>query len=48
LPNVSAVGEIAKPVCVPVPLSEIINGEFEASLITVKLPVAAPAAVGAN
>lgn len=48
LPNVSARGEIARPVCVPVPLSEIIRGEFEASLITVRLPVAAPAAVGAN
>jgi hypothetical protein len=47
-PNVSAKGAIVKPVCVPVPLSEIITGEFEASLTTVKLPVIAPAVVGAN
>lgn len=47
-PNVSARGEIAKPACVPVPLSGIISGEFEASLMTVMLPVTAPAAVGAN
>lgn len=47
-PKVSAEGAIAKPVCVPVPVSEIITGEFEASLTTVKLPVTAPAAVGAN
>jgi hypothetical protein len=47
-PNVSADGEMAKPACVPVPLNEIIIGEFEASLTTVMLPVTAPAAVGAN
>lgn len=47
-PNVSAEGAIVKPVCVPVPVSEIITGEFEASLTTIKLPVTAPAAVGAN
>jgi hypothetical protein len=47
-PKVSAEGEMLRPVCVPVPLSETIMGELEASLITVRLPVAAPAAVGAN
>jgi hypothetical protein len=47
-PNVSAEGETLRPVCVPVPLIEIANGELEASLITVRLPVIAPAAVGAN
>ncbi|MDR3721956.1 MAG: hypothetical protein P4L00_10180 [Candidatus Acidoferrales bacterium] len=41
-------GEIVSPGCVPVPLSEIASCEFEASLITVTVPVAAPAAVGAN
>ena len=47
-PKVSAEGEMLRPVCVPVPLSETIIGELEASLITVRLPVTAPAAVGAN
>lgn len=46
--NVSAEGAIVKPACVPVPVSEIVSGEFEASLITVRLPVTAPPAVGAN
>lgn len=47
-PKVNAEGATAKPVCVPVPLSEIISGELDASLITVRLPVIAPAVVGAN
>jgi hypothetical protein len=47
-PNVNADGAIVKPVCVPVPVIEIASGELEASLTIVKLPVIAPAEVGAN
>jgi hypothetical protein len=47
-PNVKADGVIAKPVCVAVPVMEITSGELEASLTIVKLPVTAPADVGAN
>jgi hypothetical protein len=47
-PNVSDEGAIVKPVCVPVPVMDTTRGEFEASLTIVKLPVTAPAAVGAN
>jgi hypothetical protein len=48
-PNVNVDGEIVNnAVCVPVPVIEIASGEFEASLTTVKLPVTAPADVGAN
>jgi hypothetical protein len=47
-PNVNADGAIVKLVCVPVPLIAIVSGELEASLTTVKLPVIAPAEVGAN
>jgi hypothetical protein len=47
-PNVNADGAIVKPVCVPVPVIEIARGELEASLTIVKLPVIAPAEVGAN
>jgi hypothetical protein len=42
------VGAIVSTGCVPVPLSEIASGEFEASLVIVKVPVTAPAAVGAS
>ena len=50
LPNGTFVGLIVKPGCdcVPVPLSAIASGEFGASLAIEMLPVAAPAAVGAN
>lgn len=41
-------GEIAMVGCVPVPLSEIESGELEASLVTMRVPVAAPLEVGAN
>jgi hypothetical protein len=41
-------GEIVKAGCMPVPLSAIASGEFEASLVTVRVPFAAPKAVGAN
>src|SRR5271170_4787846 len=47
-PNVNADGAIVKPVCVPVPVIAIASGELEASLTIVKLPVIAPADVGAN
>lgn len=46
--NVNVEGEIERPACVAVPLSETMRGEFEASLITVSAPEAAPALVGAN
>ena len=41
-------GAIERPACVAVPVKEIVNGEFVASLTTVSVPVAAPAVVGAN
>jgi hypothetical protein len=41
-------GEIINAGPVPVPLSEIERGEFDASLVTVRVPVTAPTAVGAN
>jgi hypothetical protein len=41
-------GEIESAGCMPVPLSAIDSGEFEASLVTVSVPFAAPRAVGAN
>jgi hypothetical protein len=41
-------GVIESTGCMPVPLSEITRGEFAASLVTVSVPVTAPAAVGAN
>jgi hypothetical protein len=44
----SDAGDIVSTGCVPVPLSEIASGVFEASLVTVKVPATAPAAVGAN
>jgi len=48
LPKLREAGEIERPGCVPVPLSEIARGELEASLVTVKVPYAAPEEVGAN
>jgi hypothetical protein len=47
-PNDNADGVIAIPVCVPVPVMEIASGELLASLTIVKLPITAPADVGAN
>lgn len=47
LPKLKEEGAIVKPVCVPVPLNEIITGELEASLTIVRLPVTAPSDVGA-
>lgn len=49
LPKLSLAGLAdSPPLAIPVPLSEIANGEFEASLVMVKVPVAAPVALGAN
>jgi hypothetical protein len=47
-PNVNPDGAIVKPVCVPVPVIAIANGELDASLKIVRLPVIAPPDVGAN
>jgi len=47
-PKLTAAGELANPGCVPVPLSATENGEFDASLASVKLPLAAAAVSGAN
>jgi hypothetical protein len=41
-------GEIVRAGCMPVPLNETETGELEASLVTVKVPLAAPRLVGAN
>lgn len=37
-----------EPVCIPAPEREIVDGEFEALLATVTLPVKLPAAAGVN
>jgi len=47
-PKFKEAGEIDKPGCVPVPLSATVSGEFEASLVIVRLPETAPADGGAN
>ena len=47
-PKLRELGDIVIPVCVPVPVSEIVRGELEASLVTTRFAVAAPAVVGAN
>jgi hypothetical protein len=47
-PKPTVVGEIAKPGCAPIPMSATDNGEFAASLLTVKPPDAEPADSGAN
>ena len=44
----SDTGKIVRLACVPVPLSEIVSVEFEASLVTVRLAVVSTADVGAN
>ena len=41
-------GVIVSAGCMPVPLSAIARGEFEASLVTVSVPFERPAATGAN
>ena len=47
-PKPTDAGDIARPACVPVPVSEIERGELEASLVTVKVPLTADADCGAN
>jgi hypothetical protein len=48
LPKLTLAGLALSPPCVPVPLSAIASGEFEASLVTVSVPLAAPADCDAN
>jgi hypothetical protein len=48
LPNAAVVGVAASSACVPVPLNAIVVGEFGALLTIEMLPLALPAAVGAN
>jgi hypothetical protein len=48
LPKLTDAGVLARPGCVPVPVNATERGEFDASLATVKLPVALPVACGAN
>jgi hypothetical protein len=47
-PNAIVDGESESPACVPVPLSPTNSGEFDASLVTVIVPVTDPVACGAN
>ena len=48
LPKAKLAGETPNPACTPVPFTGIVRGDPLASLVTVTLPVALPAAVGAN
>ena len=48
LPKLTLAGLALNPPCVPVPLNASASGEFEASLVTVTVPLAAPADWGAN
>jgi hypothetical protein len=48
LPNAVLVGDAANCACVPVPLKEIVVGEFGALLTIEMVPLALPADVGAN
>ena len=48
LPKLMLVGFVVSCPCVPVPLSEMVVGELDASLMSETLPVALPAAVGAK
>jgi hypothetical protein len=47
-PKFSDAGETESPGCVPLPLREIVAGEFDASLTTVRLPFTAPEVGGPN
>lgn len=46
LPKLSDAGEMDRPGCVPVPVSEMESGELEASLVIVRVLLLAPADVG--
>ena len=48
LPKSQVAGEMDRPACAPVPVSETFKGESVASLMMVIAPLVAPAAVGAN
>ncbi len=48
LPKLTLAGLAPSVPCTPVPLSEIASGEFEASLVTVSVPLAAPVDCGTN
>lgn len=48
LPNAIVPGLAANCPCVPAPVNDTETGEFEASLVTDKLPLAVPADFGAN
>jgi hypothetical protein len=48
LPKLKLAGDTANPGCTPAPLTEIVSGEFGASLATVTDPLTLPAEVGAN
>lgn|SRR5450432_2611909 len=48
LPKFNVAGETDRPAWAPVPVKEIANGELEASLTTVIVPLVAPETVGAN
>jgi hypothetical protein len=48
LPKLTDNGATVRPGCVPMPVREMEAGEFEASLVTVNIPFAAPVACGAN
>lgn len=47
-PKFNDAGEIESPGCVPVPLKEIVTGEFDASLAMDRLPFTVPADGGPN
>lgn len=48
LPKLIDVGAALRPGVVPVPVKDMVAGEFEASLTSENVPLAAPAACGAN
>ena len=48
LPKDMLEGDIVKPACVPVPVNEMLSGEFVASLTIEKVPLSTPAEVGAS
>ena len=48
LPKLMLIGEAVRPGAVPVPVSDTETGEFDASLASVKVPVAPPDDCGAN
>lgn len=48
LPKFIDAGDAVRPGVVPVPVNDMLAGEFEASLASENVPVAAPAACGAN